>query len=91
MFGGSDVSDLFLKRSQNKLEMFDLKSFSEFGKSHDLHWWNDPTCVVGGITKQERHICVRNKSKGIGFNRAKLDLVLKINTAMKQKRKKFVC
>ncbi|XP_055304265.1 uncharacterized protein LOC129569455 [Sitodiplosis mosellana] len=64
MFGGSDVSELFLKRPQNKLEMFDLKSSSEFGKRHDLHWWNDPICVVGGITAQERHICVRNKAKG---------------------------
>lgn len=65
MFGGSDVSELFQKRFQNKLEMFDLKSFSEYGKNNDLYWWNDPSCVVGGITATERHICVRNKTKGM--------------------------
>lgn len=65
MFGGSDVTELFQNRPENKLEMFDLKSFSEYGKTKDLYWWNDPACVVGGITAQERHICVRNKIKGI--------------------------
>lgn len=65
MFGGSDVSELFFKRPKNKLEMFDLTSPSEYGMKNNLHWWNDPVCIVGGITAQERHICVRNKKRGI--------------------------
>lgn len=64
MFGGTDVSKLFEERPRNKLEMFELKSYSEYGKSKDLFWWNDPACIVGGITTRERHICVRNKAKG---------------------------
>lgn len=64
MFGGTDVSELFQKRSENKLEMFNLKSPTDFGKAYDLFWWNDPTCIVGGITAQERHICVQNKARG---------------------------
>lgn len=64
MFGGIDISDLFSQRSKNRLEMFDLKSKSEYGKLKDLHWWNDPTCIIGGITARERHICVQNKLKG---------------------------
>lgn len=64
MFGGTDISELFLKRPENKLEMFNLKSCTEFGIMHNLFWWNDPACIVGGITAQERHICVQNKAKG---------------------------
>lgn len=64
MFGGTDISELFEERSINKLEMFDLKSNTQYGNDNDLFWWNDPTCIIGGITAQERHICVRNKAKG---------------------------
>lgn len=64
MFGGMDISALFLERPTNKLEMFEVKSNSDYGKSKNLFWWNDPTCIVGGITSIERNICIRNKSKG---------------------------
>ncbi|XP_031619194.1 cytochrome b5 domain-containing protein 1 [Contarinia nasturtii] len=63
MFGGTDISDLFEKRTLNKLEMFDLKSHSEYGLSKDLFWWEDPAYVIGAITIQERHVCIRNKAK----------------------------
>lgn len=65
MFGGTDISDLFWKRSLNKLEMFDLKSSSEYGQINDLFWWNDPAYVIGAITTQERHVCIRNKAKSM--------------------------
>lgn len=68
MFGGTDISELFHKRHENKLEMFNLKSTTEFGKLHELFWWNDPTCIVGGITAQERHICVQNKMRGTQYH-----------------------
>lgn len=64
MFGGTDVSKLFCERQKNQLEMFDLKSYTEYGKLNGCFWWNDPVLIVGSITAQERHICVRNKSKG---------------------------
>lgn len=64
MFGGSDVSDLFSKRQQNKLEMFQLKSSTAYGKLNGCFWWNDPVYIIGSITTRERHICVRNKTKG---------------------------
>ena len=65
MFGGTDVSKLFRERQKNKLEMFDLKSCTEYGRKNEYFWWNDPVLIVGSITAQERHICVRNKFKGI--------------------------
>lgn len=65
MFGGTDISKLFRRRLENGLEMFDLKSKSEYGMQRDLFWWEDPIYIIGGITAQERHICVRNKTKGI--------------------------
>lgn len=65
IFGGTDISEIFEKRPENKLEMFDLKACSEYGKTNNLFWWNDPVCIVGGITTQERHVCVQNKTKGI--------------------------
>lgn len=68
MFGGIDVSKLFLERLRNKLEMFELKSYTEYGKLNDLFWWNDPMYIVGSITARERHICVRNKAKGKMYN-----------------------
>lgn len=64
MFGGMDVSKLFMERSTNKLEMFQLKSHTDYGKLNGCHWWNDPVLIVGSITAQERHICVRNRSNG---------------------------
>lgn len=64
MFGGTDVTALYQNRTKNHLEMFDLKSQTDYGKINDLFWWNDPVYVAGGITDQERHICVGNKSKG---------------------------
>lgn len=64
MFGGSDLSKLFLEEQNNNLEMFKLKSNSEYGKSNDLFWWNDPSYIIGGITTLERNICVRDKSSG---------------------------
>lgn len=64
MFGGTDVSKLFADRKGNQLEMFDLKSNTEYGRLNGCHWWNDPVLIVGSITARERHICVRNKSKG---------------------------
>lgn len=64
MFGGTDVTKLFHERQKNQLEMFALKSHTEYGKSNGYFWWNDPVLIVGSITSQERHICVRNKSNG---------------------------
>lgn len=64
MFGGTDVSKLFSDRKGNQLEMFNLKSNTEYGRLHGCFWWNDPVLIVGSITARERHICVRNKSKG---------------------------
>lgn len=64
MFGGTDVSKLFRERQKNQLEMFALKSHTEYAKLNGCFWWNDPVLIVGSITSQERHICVRNKSKG---------------------------
>lgn len=64
MFGGTDVTKLFSKRLTNKLEMFELNSNTEYGKSNGLFWWNDPVFIVGSITARERHVCVRNKDKG---------------------------
>lgn len=65
MFGGTDLTKLFLDRLKNKLEMFDLKSYTDYGQLHGCFWWNDPILIVGSITAQERHICVRNRSNGI--------------------------
>lgn len=64
MFGGTDLSKLFHERFTNKLEMFELKSYTEYGKLNGCFWWNDPFLIVGSITAQERQICVRNRSNG---------------------------
>lgn len=63
IFGGTDISKLFGDRLKNKLEMFELKSYTEHGQLNGLFWWNDPVYVIGSITTRERHICVRNKAE----------------------------
>lgn len=70
MFGGTDLSELFKERPTRNLEMFDLKSLSDYGTTNDLFWWNDPVCIIGGITSQERHICLHNKPKGTQIHMA---------------------
>lgn len=67
MFGGTNVSELFEEHPTRHLEMFDLKSQSDYGSKMNLFWWNDPTFVIGAITTQERNVCVHNKSKGEHF------------------------
>lgn len=59
-----DITDLFENRQKNRMEIFDLVSKSEYGKTNRLFWWNDPTYIIGGVTERERHIWVVNKSLG---------------------------
>lgn len=44
--------------------MFDVKSENEYGKAKNLFWWNDPTYIIGGVTSQERQVCIYVKTKG---------------------------
>lgn len=64
MFGGTDLTELFNERATRHLELFDLKSQSDYGRANDLFWWNDPACIIGSITIRERHVSIHNKQKG---------------------------
>lgn len=63
-FGGLDVNDLFEDRLKSQMEMFDLKSKSAYGIANDLYWWNDPTYEIGQVTVQDRHVCIKSRTKG---------------------------
>lgn len=63
-FSGIDISEIFNSREKHKLEMFDVKSQNEYGKAKNLFWWNDPTYIIGGVTSQERQVCIYVKTKG---------------------------